>query len=336
MFWLIRSFVVPLIWATIFAISNWPLYRLASRHLPDALKSHVLPLVFSVLITLLVLGPVLFAFGVLAGQGHEWLNEIAVLDKQGLAAPSWLGEIPVLGSRLSDSWNNTAGVPGGLSSLLDRAESGSLLRSVKSIGRLIAYHAFVVAMTVVTLFSLFRQGESLAESLANRILERFGQPGVRYVGIAVATLRATLHSMILVGLTDGVVLGIAYAALRIPSPVAWGAVTGILAMLPFMGYFAVAAVCVSELAHHATSSAILIAVLGFLVLFLGDKFVRPVLMASEARLNFLGALIGTLGGLQTFGLPGLFIGPVIVALGEAICREWLARSWRVPTQREAA
>jgi len=327
---------VPLIWATIFATSNWPLYRLASRYLPDALKSHVLPLVFSVLITLLVLGPVLFAFGVLAGQSQDWLTEIAVLDKHGIVAPSWLKEIPMLGTRLTDSWNTTAGVPGGLSSFLDRADNGSLLRSVKSIGRLMAYHAFVVAMTVIALFSLFRQGESLSAALANRTLERFGQPGVRYLTIAVAALRATLQSMVLVGLADGIVLGIAYASLRIPSPVAWGAVTGILAMLPFMGYFAVAAVCASMLAHHAPNSAMLIGVLGFLVLFLGDKFVRPLLMASEARLNFLGALIGTLGGLQSFGLLGLFVGPVIVALGEAICREWLARAWRVPTQRETA
>src|ERR1700730_4070730 len=142
--------------------------------------------------------------------------------------------------------------------------------------------------------------------------------------------------MVLVGLADGVVLGVAYALLGIPFPVGWGAVSGILAMLPFIGYFAVAAVCVSALAHHATNSAILIVGFGFLVLFIGDKFVRPALMASEARLNFLGALIGTLGGLQTFGPPGLFIGPVIVALGEAICREWLARSSVVPTQTETA
>jgi predicted PurR-regulated permease PerM len=56
--WLIRSFIVPLIWAAIFAIANWQIYRRCAQHLPDALRVHVLPLVFSVLITLLVLGPV--------------------------------------------------------------------------------------------------------------------------------------------------------------------------------------------------------------------------------------------------------------------------------------
>ena len=59
------------------------------------------------------------------------------------------------------------------------------------------------------------------------------------------------------------------------------------------------------------------------MLFTNDKFVRPTLMAGRARINFLGALMGTLGGLQTFGLLGVFIGPVVIALGEAVCREWL-------------
>lgn len=67
-FWLIRSFIIPLIWASIFAIANWQIYRRCAQHLPDALRAHVLPLAFSILITFLVLGPVVFAFGVLAEQ----------------------------------------------------------------------------------------------------------------------------------------------------------------------------------------------------------------------------------------------------------------------------
>jgi predicted PurR-regulated permease PerM len=74
-FWLIRSFVVPLIRAAIFAIVNWPLYRRCAHHLPDALSARVLPLAFSVLVTFLVLGPVVFAFGIMAGQTQAWLTE---------------------------------------------------------------------------------------------------------------------------------------------------------------------------------------------------------------------------------------------------------------------
>ncbi len=322
-FWLIRSFLIPLIWGAIFAIANWQFYRRCAQRLPEALRAHVLPLGFSTLITLLVLGPVVFAFGILAGQGQAWLTEISIMDKSGLTAPSWLGTIPMVGTRLVGAWNDALGAPGGLSSLLSRIEDGSLLRSLHSVGHLILYHSFVIAITVVTLVFLFRQGETLAGLLVRRIDEQFGRFGAKYIGVAVAALRATMQSMVLVGLIDGIALGIAYASLHIPSPVAWAAVTGILSMLPFIGYFAVGAVCVSQIAHDAAGCALLVAAVGFSVLFLSDKFVRPMLMTRGARLDFLGALMGTVGGLQTFGLLGIFIGPMIVALGKAILDDWL-------------
>jgi predicted PurR-regulated permease PerM len=290
------------------------------------MRAHVLPLAFSILITFLVLGPIVFAFAILARQSQAWLTEISIMDKDGLLAPSWLRATPMVGTRLADAWNDAAGAPGGLSALLGRVEDSSLLRSLQSFGHLIAYHAFVVAITVVALVFFFRRGEELAEALAHRIDEQFGRLGGKFVGVAVAALRATVQSMVLVGLIDGITMGIIYGIADIPSPIAWGAVTGILAMLPFIGYFAVAAVCVSLLAHDATASALLVGAVGFAVLFSSDKFVRPMLMAKGARLDFLGALMGTVGGLQAFGLLGIFIGPMIVAVGKALLGEWLTYS----------
>ncbi len=57
-FWLIRSFMIPLIWAAVFATANGPLYRRCAQHVPEAMRAHVLPLAFSILITFLVLGPI--------------------------------------------------------------------------------------------------------------------------------------------------------------------------------------------------------------------------------------------------------------------------------------
>jgi predicted PurR-regulated permease PerM len=323
---LIRSFLVPLIWAAIFAVANWPLYRRCALHLPDALRARVLPLAFSILVTCLVLGPVVFAFGILAQQSHAWLTEVSFMDKRGLVAPSWLSAIPMVGTQLADAWNAALGAPGGLSAVVSRLEEGSLLRSLQSVGQLIVYHAFVVAITIVSLVLLFRRGEALAAALARRIDEQFGQPGAKFVGVAVGALRATVQSMVLVGLIDGIALGITYATAHIPSPAVWGGVSGILAMLPFIGYFAVVAVCVAQLGHDASASVLWVGAVGFAVLFLSDKFVRPVLMAKGARLDFLGAFMGTVGGLQTFGLLGIFVGPVIVAVGKAILDEWLTYS----------
>jgi histidine kinase/DNA gyrase B/HSP90-like ATPase len=97
----------------------------------------------------LVLGPVVFAFGVLGGQSQAWLSEISIMDKAGFAAPSWLGAIPIVGMRLADTWNDALGAPGGLSALLSRVENDSLLHSLQSVSHLIVYRAFVVSVTIV-------------------------------------------------------------------------------------------------------------------------------------------------------------------------------------------
>ena len=322
-FWLIRSFLVPLIWAIVFATANWPLYRWCAQHVPKVLRAQVLPLAFALLITFLVLGPVFLAFGILAKQSQAWVTEVTIMDKDGILAPAWMTATPLVGTRLADSWNDALGTPGALSVFLRRLEDGTPLHSLQSIGHLIAYHAFVVTITIVILVFLFRQGQGLAESLARRIEGQFGQPGRTLLDVAAAALRATVQSMVLVGLLDGITMGIIYATVHISSPVTWGAVTGILAMLPFIGYFAIAAVCASQIAHAAPASALLVGVLGCAVLFFSDKFVRPMLMAKGARLEFLGALMGTVGGLQTFGLLGIFIGPMIIAVAKAILEQWL-------------
>jgi predicted PurR-regulated permease PerM len=114
-----------------------------------------------------------------------------------------------------------AGAPGDLSALFSRVEDSSLLRSLQSVGHLIAYHAFVVAITVVALVFLFRRGEELAKALAHRVDEQFGRLGGQFVEVAVAALRATVQSMVLVGLIDGIAMGIIYATVHKPSPIAW-------------------------------------------------------------------------------------------------------------------
>ena len=321
--WVLRSFLVPLIWAAILAIANWPLYRRALRSVPAWMRPTLIPLLLSAMITALILGPIVFACSMLLEQAHAWAVQLAAADQHGLTAPSWLQEIPLVGTRLAEDWNNAAGAPGGLSSWIRRVDSSSMLRLLQSVGQLVAYHAFVAAVTVVVLFVLFRQGEVLERRLVSTIRRRFGETGTAYANLAVAALRATLHSMVLIGVGDGILLGIAYAVARVPSYIAWGAVTGLLAMFPFVGYLAVAAVCAGLAGRHADGAAIAIGLIGFAVLFTNDKFVRPLLMAQGARLDFIGALMGTIGGLQTFGVVGVFIGPVVVALGRAVCREWL-------------
>lgn len=109
-------------------------------------------------------------------------------------------------------------------------------------------------------------------------------------------------------------IGIGYSFSGISSPALWAALTGVLAILPFgapVAFLSAAAMFASE---ENSSAAIGIAAWGSIVVFIADHFIRPVIIGNATRLPFLAVLFGIFGGLETFGLVGLFIGPVLMVL----------------------
>jgi predicted PurR-regulated permease PerM len=127
---------------------------------------------------------------------------------------------------------------------------------------------------------------------------------------------------VLVGLGEGAALGIAYALLGTPHPALLGAFTGLLAMIPFGApvVFTLAAALLL-IGGSITKAAILMA-FGFIVIGIADHAIRPVLIGGAAKLPFLWVLLGIFGGLETFGLVGLFLGPAIMAALISLWREW--------------
>src|SRR5215475_3392035 len=95
-FWILRSFVAPLAWASIVALASWPAYRRFADRMPRRFASSLTPLLFTVFIALAVLGPMLFAFGALAMQARTWAQQLAVADKQGLPPPAPLEDVPLI------------------------------------------------------------------------------------------------------------------------------------------------------------------------------------------------------------------------------------------------
>lgn len=92
-------------------------------------------------------------------------------------------------------------------------------------------------------------------------------------------------------------------------------------MIPFLAYCAVAAAALVLLAKGAGQAATMVFGWGVIVVFVADKFIRTMLIGDTIRLGFLWALVGGLAGLETFGLLGLFMGPVILAMTGALLRD---------------
>jgi predicted PurR-regulated permease PerM len=141
-----------------------------------------------------------------------------------------------------------------------------------------------------------------------------GERAEAYLDLAARAVRASVNSVLVVGLFDGFATGVAYAIIGVPHAAVWAAITGSLALVPFLGYVAVAALTLQLTMTAAAAPALLSFGLGCIILFCGDKIVRPVVARDGTRLSFVWVLMGCLGGFEVLGLVGLVIGPVVLTL----------------------
>jgi predicted PurR-regulated permease PerM len=194
--------------------------------------------------------------------------------------------------------------------------------------RIIGTHALrkavVFAFTLLAFFFMLRHQDNIAAQ-ARRAGDRlFGPAGERIGEQMIRSVRGTIDGLVLVGIGEGVLMSMAYIAAGVPHPVLMGALTAVAAMIPFAVVLVIGLAALMLLGKGAVGAAIAIMVTGLVVIFVADHFVRPVLIGGATRLPFLWVLIGILGGVETFGLLGLFVGPAVMAALILLWRELVA------------
>jgi len=155
----------------------------------------------------------------------------------------------------------------------------------------------------------------------------FGDPAERLVEKMVEAVRGSVNGTVVVAILEGMLIGIAYAIAGVPYWALFALLTTVFAMLPFGAWIAFTVAALALLLNSGSAlAAALVFAWGAVIMLVGDNFVWPTLVGGAARLPFLFALIGIFGGLQTFGLIGLFVGPVIMAALLTVWHEWLLAS----------
>jgi predicted PurR-regulated permease PerM len=322
--WILRDFLPALAWAAVFAIATWPLYRRVAARLPgDGWQSVLAPLLFTLLIGLVFVAPLALAAVEVGREGHGLLKSLAALQRTGLPVPPWLGRLPLAGTWAASWWQENLADPDGAADLLGRIDRGQLVEWTRTFGLQLLHRGTLFLFTLLTLFFLFRDGAQLKRELLAVADRAIGTRGERLALTVIAAVHGTVNGLVLVGLAEGVVLGATYAAAGVPHPAILGALTGVLAMIPFGApvMFGAAALLLLAEGGGALAAAVVLGV-GFAVVFVADHFVRPALIGGAARLPFLWVLLGILGGLESFGLLGLFLGPAVMAALISLWRDW--------------
>jgi predicted PurR-regulated permease PerM len=322
--WTLHNYLPALVWAAIFAIALWPLFRWLHAHLPQR-GGHVLaPAIITVAIALVFVVPLALLGTQAAREAHAVSDWVQNVREQGLPAPDFVQKLPFGAQRVSDWWQANLASPGDASHLASHVDRQKVVAFGRQAG-VYALHALVLfGFMLLTLFFLLRDARVFVAQLRRASRRAFG-PGGERVGVQmIASVRGTVAGLVFVGLGEGVAIGIGYLVAGVPHPILFGAATAVAAMLPFCAGIPIVLAAALLLAQGGALAAILILIYGFAVTFIADHFIRPVLIGGATRLPFLLVLLGILGGIESWGLLGLFLGPALMAALVLLWREWAA------------
>ncbi len=330
--YILESFLRALAWAAILAIAVWPLYQRTQGRFPPGRHNVLLPLLFTLGTALVFLVPLLL-IGI--QLGHEarlaahWVEETRA---HGAPVPDWMAHLPVLHDQAAAWWTANLSDPQGARVLLGRLESVNLFQMGREFGTQVAHRAVLLTFTLVTLFFLFRDGSRLAPQMLVASGRLFGAHAESLAKQIIASIHGTVDGLVLVGLGEGAVLGIGYALVHVPHAALLGAATAVAAVIPMGAPVVLALASLLVLVGGSTVAAALLFALGMAIIFIADHAIRPVLIGGTTRLPFLWVLLGILGGVETFGLLGLFLGPAVMAALILLWREWTGDARTAPQE----
>lgn len=174
----------------------------------------------------------------------------------------------------------------------------------------------MLADLIIMLFALFfffRDGDAIMARV-RRVLPfdpAFRERGIAETGMLI---RATITSSLTVALVQGAVGGVTFALLGLGAPIFWGVMMAFFALLPLGAWIIWAPVAIWLMLTGETGRGITLMVVGAGGISLIDNVLRPMLLAGQTEMNGLLVFISLLGGIAAFGLLGLVLGPIIMAM----------------------
>lgn len=327
-----RLFIVPVAWAVIVAYATWPLHRRLRQRLPRW------PTVSAVLMTLLLTAafvlPALWVALLLHSEVGTLTAALTAALRQGPPPlPEVVRNLPWLGDYLQGLIDSVTRDPEAIrAQMTDWARDGAdlLVGLIGDLGR----NAAKLGFALITVFFLYRDGERVLRQV-HRVLHHF--LGARIDGYLVAVggmTNAVVWGLVFTALAQGVAAGLGYWWAGLGAPALLGALTALVALVPFGAPLVWGAVVAWLLLRGDVVTGLVLLLWCALVVSWVDNLVRPLVISSATRIPFLLVMFGVLGGMAAFGLVGLFLGPVVLAVLMAVWREWLEEAHlRLPGDR---
>jgi predicted PurR-regulated permease PerM len=319
--YIVRPFLPALLWSSTIVVASWPVMLGLQHRLGDRRWAAVTVMLIGMLI--LIVLPLYGAVATVATHAGEIMAVVNALPNYALPPPpAWLPDLPLVGARAAHEWQvlSDAGPGGILASLQPYAAIVArwLIERASAVGVLMI-HLVITLMISGVLYSRGEAAALIVTRLALRVAPERGPATVRLAGLSI---RAVAVSIVVTALLQSALGGLGLWVVGVPFPGVLTAIVLVLCLaqigplLPLLG--SVAWLFFHQ--AHVAGTFLLIWSAGVAML---ESFLRPVLIRRGVDLPTLLVLAGVLGGLISFGIVGLFIGPVILAVTFRLMQAWI-------------
>jgi len=322
--WTLLPFLGALIWATAIVVATWPLLLWVQRRVGG--RRSIATAVMTLVMLIIFIVPFWVAIGALLDASVKGIDVVRAYLADGLGPPpTWIADIPWVGDRIAGEWQELAA-----------AGPEALAESIRPYARSAA--AWIVSitggfgsvflhflLTIIIAAILYAQGELAAKGVlafARRIGAQRGEQSVRLAGAAVSSVAL---GVVVTALVQTALVGLGLWVSGVPHPGLLTAVSFVLSIAQ-LGPFPVlipAVIWMYSTGNFVWATALLVwsVPVGLL-----DNFLRPVLISRGVDLPLLLIIAGVIGGLIGFGVIGLFIGPVILAVTYRSLQAWIGEN----------
>ena len=319
--WVLRPFLAAIVWATMLVVSTWPLLKSLQARLGNRRAPAVTLMTLGMLLLLMV--PLWAAIDSIVRHSDQVTGLAKRLADSGLPQPpEWVGKLPLVGGKLSATWAHWA--DGGATGLVGRLgpyvsdAAQWVLGQASSLGGMLIHFLLVVILSAI----LYANGESAASSVRRFGRRLAGERGETSIILAGQAIRAVALGVGVTAIVQTVLGGIGLAVAGVPF-------ASLLSALMLM-------LCIAQLGpglvlfpavawmywtgQNAWGTLLLVwsIVVGAL-----DNVLRPMLIKKGADLPLLLIFAGVIGGMLGFGLIGIFVGPVVLAVTYTLLEAWI-------------
>lgn len=309
-------FVAPILWAMILGTATWPAHRRLRAWFGK--QEGAAALTMTIVLVVVVVVPAVFLGLALAREIQPTLAAAEAWAATGqVEIPEWCKRIPGAEAKI-ESWL----------ALLGNQEAREVwLKTVLPVevlftfSRKVLHNIVVLLLTIFTLYFVYRDGEKLADEVSFLLDRIAGGRGWPLLNSVRQTVRAVFFGWLMTAAAQGLVAMLGYWIVGLHAPVLLGVATALAAVIPF-GVGLVWIPAVASLALMGLwGKAIFLAIWSLACVGLIDNFLRPLFISGPSKVPFVLVFFGIMGGLLVFGLLGLVLGPVFLAVLLALWRQ---------------